>query len=653
MLAGMRRVAVAIVPALVVVGACGGDGGAGPGPNDARVVDARVIDAPAGPPPAVIVMIGDGMGPGQLDSASLYRHGATGRLFLQSLPRHGEVRTGGPSGITDSAAAATVMATGVYTLNGTIGLDRHGAAVPNVVEDAAARGWATGVVTTAMVTHATPAGFTAHVPAREQYLAIADQQAMTVRPDVMLGGGARYFLPAGEGSDRGDDGLLDDLAAAGYPIAGDRAALAAASSSGATRLFGAFTPDHLTYVLDREATTTEPTLAELSAAALAVLDRDPDGFFVMIEGGRIDHASHDNDLPRAIGETLAFDDTVAQVAAWARARGNVTLLVTADHECGGLEVVTPAAAGTYPTVRWRWGNHTNARVGIWGEGPGSEAIAGALIDHRWIHAITEARLADAPLAVPPREPMPDGELADLRHRAATQANATGYGVGFNQLDALWLDTTADGLFIGVAGLFQWQHNAVEILIDVDLDVGGGSGPASLHGAVTDATGVADRVLAASSVLAPATPFGLDVVIVSLGGADPRLADLRDDGGLRGVRPPFGRPDDLAWLPAAVNFGAVRPRDEPFAPLPGQGLEAFVPMAQLYPAGLPVGAKVGVAVVLVNDDGGHTSNQALPPFPAGTANPGRTLTPLPGIAVYELDHDRDGVVDGATPPTILP
>ena len=151
----------------------------------------------------------------------------------------------------------------------------------------------------------------------------------------------------------------------------------------------------------------------------------------------------------------------------------------------------------------------------------------------------------------------------------------------------------------------------------------------------------------------ARPFGVDLVLVSLGGADPRLADLREDGGLRGVRAPFGAAGDLAWLPAVMNFGAVRGRGAALAPQADQGLEAFVPLEQLYPGGLPRGAKVGVAVVLVNDDGGHTSNQALPPFPAGTANPGRTVTPLPGIAVYQLDRDGDGVVDGDAPPVVLP
>ena len=181
-----RRAAVVAGCALsaLLAAGCGGERGAA---LDAR----RAIDGPAGPPPAVIVMIGDGMGAGQLDAASLYQHGATGRLFLQSLPHRGQLRTGGPSGITDSAAAATVMATGVYTYNGRIGLDRRRQPVETILERAAARGQATGVVTTTKLPHATPAAFTAHVGARSELRAIADQQVRLTRAEVMLGGGAR------------------------------------------------------------------------------------------------------------------------------------------------------------------------------------------------------------------------------------------------------------------------------------------------------------------------------------------------------------------------------------------------------------------------------------------------------------------------------
>jgi hypothetical protein len=277
-----------------------------------------------------------------------------------------------------------------------------------------------------------------------------------------------------------------------------------------------------------------------------------------------------------------------------------------------------------------------------------------VVDHRWIHAIAMARIDGEALVVPPREPIPDGELADLRHRAAVQEVVTGYGEGFNQLDAMWLDATPRGLFVGIEGLFQWNENAVEIWIDVDP--GAGTGMAGLNDALTDVEGVADGVLAASNVSAPMATalggFGADVALVAVGGADPHVEDLIETGGLRGLREPFGSPDNLGWRRTAMNFGAVRVKNVALARVPGQGLEAFVPWAELYPDGVPVGARLGLAAVLVNSDGGHTSNQALPSVPAGSAHPGRNVTPLPGVVVYELDANRDGIVDGDAAPTIV-
>jgi alkaline phosphatase len=615
---------------------------AGTLPDAVAAPDAGTVpDAAApGPAPAVIVLIGDGMGPGQLAAASIFRHGEAGRLYLESLPVRGALRTGGPSGITDSAAAATAMATGVHTYNGVVGLDRDGAPLENLVERAHARGWSAGIVTTAALPHATPAAFTAHADSRAALVAIADQQIRTTRPEVMLGGGARYVR----------DGELETaLAAGGYTVVATADALATAT---APRLFGAFADEHMTYVRDRAPTTAEPTLPAMAAAALTALDRDPDGFFLLIEGGRIDHASHDNDLARTIDETLAFDDTVRAVHAWAAARGNTTLLVTADHETGGLEVTGPASAGTLPPVRWRWGLHTNARVGVYGDGPGADAFAGEVRDARWIHAVARARIDGTALVPPPRVLVPDGELGDLRHRGALQEAATGFGAGFNQLDALWVDADSRGLAVGVEGIFQWGDNAVEIWIDVDP--GASTGAASPAAAVSDGSGAVDRVLAACPLTAPALAgFGADLALVSAGGADPHREDLGDDGGLRGLRPPYGRGDDLGWLPAAINFGAVRTRTTALPAAAGQGLEAFIEWPVLYPAGIPAGARVALAAVLVNGDGGFVSNQALPPFPEGTANPGRAATALPGVVVFTLDGNGDGVIDADQPPTIAP
>ncbi len=646
--------------ALVVVAAGCGDNLA-PADHDATVVapiDAGVdapVDAPAATaPPVVIIMIGDGMGQGALESSSLFRYGTVGALAMELLPYRGELRTGGPSGITDSAAAATVMATGAYTYNGELGLDRHGGWVETLVERASARGWATGVVTTTSLPHATPAGFTSHVTSRNSMAEIATQMVNVTHPDVMLGGGTAYFAPRGPGSVRTDDGLYDDLAVAGYRMTFTKDELEAAVTAGAPRLFGAFAPDMMTYVAFRQPTTTEPMLADMTRAALTTLEGDPHGFFLMIEGGRIDHGGHENNMTHVVQETLAFDDTVAMVRAWARARGNVTLLVTADHEFGGLEVLEPRPAGTLALARWRWGQHTNARVSVFGEGPGTERVDGDVLDHRWIYAIARSRMDHGAIVEPGREPIPDGELGDLRHRVVLQQKPTNFGAGMNQLDALWLDATPDGLYVGIEGLFEWGHNAVEVWIDVDPE--GGTGLPGLAGNISDTTGVADRLLAASSVTVGASEFDADVVLVSIGGADPHVEDLRDDSGLRGLRPPYGRSTSLGWLRAAINYGDVRTRDVPHGPVPGQGMEAFIPWSMLYPGGaVPLGGRLRLAAMMVNTTGELTSNQLLPPQAADADDPGTDPAPLPlpGVVEYILDSDLDGQVDGDIAPFVLP
>src|SRR5690606_17222035 len=111
-------------------------------------------------------------------------------------------------------------------------------------------------------------------------------------------------------------------------------------------LLGLFAPEHLDYVRDRSPRSSQPTLAKMSRAALRVLERNTNGFFLMIEGARIDMASHQNDIDRAIAETLAFDEAVAAVVDWIGPRQNVVLVVTADHECGGLQVIGASGANS-------------------------------------------------------------------------------------------------------------------------------------------------------------------------------------------------------------------------------------------------------------------------------------------------------------------
>ena len=144
--------------------------------------------------------------------------------------------------------------------------------------------------------------------------------------------------------------------------------------------------------------------------------------------------------------------------------------------------------------------------------------------------------------------------------------------------------------------------------------------------------------------------------VAWGGTNPRLEDLNDDTGLRGLVAPVGDPNNLWWYSAATNFGEkVRAGDLALTPTVGEGFEAFIPWTSLFPGStagqVPTGARVAVAAIMVNDDGGYSSNQALPPFAAGADNPGRDVVPLPGVVELAIDSDADGVADGNQAPTV--
>ena len=603
--------------------------------------------------PKVILMIGDGMGPVHLEAASLYAHGRAGALFMERMPARGELLTASLSGLTDSAAAATSMSAGIKTYNGRVAIDGAGAEVETMVEFAHRLGLRAGIVSSAMLAHATPAAFSAHHPDRQAYIPIADDQALNVQPDVLFGGGARKVLPQGPQSDRDDQGLLDALSNAGYRIVQNRVELEATLTSPGGRLFGVFAPEHMDYVLDRDASTTQPSLAQMSLAALEHLETSTTGFFLMIEGARIDMASHGNDLERTVTETLDFDQAIEAVAGWAQTQENVTILVTADHECGGLRIEAPRPKGQFPEVTWQWGQHTNARVPIFGQGPGSAFIDGQLLDNTWINAIVRAHLSETALVPPAPGVVIDGHLSDLRFLATNQLNTSGFGAGYNQLEELKVDADPAGLAVGVEGLFQWEENAIVLLIDVDF--GAGTGPASLLNALDDNDGRVDGILSSMNLEAPLTPgFGADLAAVSWGGTTARAEDLLTDAGLRGLRPPYGAPNNLAWYAITTNFGeAVRVR-EPESLTPGEGWELRVPWDRLFPNGqVPPGALIGLSAVLVNDDGGFTSNQALPPFAQGTDNPGRTPIALPGIVVFDPDANDDGRPGDPTPPVMLP
>jgi alkaline phosphatase len=605
--------------------------------NDTDSGDTDVDDTGAVAPPRVILFVGDGMGFPHVQGGGLYAYGSAGSLVMEGLPYAGRLVTASLTGVTDSAAGATALATGHKTWNGVIGMDRELVAIESVLAAARARGLAGGIVTTDAITGATPASFYAHVSSRGDREEIAGQ-LLADPPEVVLGGGGATLDALLPGHD--------------VQVVNTRTELYAATRD-ERPFFGVFAEDTLPFVVDGY--DDQPTIAEMTAYALDVLDDDPDGFFLVVEGARIDHASHGNDGDKVHQETAAFDEAVAAAVAWASAGGyDPTVLVTADHECGGLEVSGGGAPGVVPDSEWRWGQHTNADIPVFGAGPFAEAIDGQRLDNTWVHAVLDAAVSGAAtLTAPAESPIVDGRTADLGAAVVTQTWETSFGVGYNQLDGLRIFADEDGLRAGVDGVFEFGENAVLLLFD--MDYGAGTGLGADDTVLADTDGTMDAVLTAMPYTSGVAGMGFDLVFGSLGGEETLYADLSEVSGVRGLPGPWGASDDYWWLWGTSNFddgnladGAAA-RDAAGTGLTEHGWEVQLRWTDLYPSGLPsTGLSVAVVAVLANGEGAYASNQALPPLPAAD-EPGTSPVLLESAVLLEVD--AAGVPRGAA--TIVP
>jgi len=303
------------------------------------------------PADSAILFIGDGMGPMQIH---LSRVEPGQPLEMEKLPVAGIVTTNSVGGrVTDSAAAGTALATGYKTENGRIGTDPDNRQLQTILERAQAMYKSTGIITTDALHGATPASFAAHVKNRGERAEIAAQLAAS-NVDVMMGFWKGEFIPKSAGGNREDNrDLIAEMRARGHDIAFTRDELL--KSKG----------DKLLAIFEDE---TAPTLTEMVATALDRLSRDPDGFVLIVEQARIDWECHDHKLPEAISFVRSLDKAVAAARSAAEARGRTLVIVTADHETGGL-----APDGSFST-----GGHTSTPVRLFAAGPGAEAFAGDL-----------------------------------------------------------------------------------------------------------------------------------------------------------------------------------------------------------------------------------------------------------------------------------
>jgi alkaline phosphatase len=305
------------------------------------------------------------MGFEQVRAAGMFANGSAGTLSFESFPHRGSVTTRRAGGrVTDSAAAATAMATGVKVFKHavSVALPGDGKPLKTVLERFKDCGRSTGMVTTAIMTHATPAAFAAHDNSRYHYSNIAADYLRDSQPEVLFGG-AKYLK-------------ADEAARAGYTVVRDREGLKALDTEAATMVSGQFGGDHMPYEFDGLGGL--PHLSEMARTALRILDNDPDGFFLIVEGGRIDHAGHDNDIERGVRETVEFSRAVREAMEWAGRRTNTTIIVTADHETGGMKVLLNKGKGNAPDVSWETTGHTGSNVPVYAWGFNAALVNGTV-----------------------------------------------------------------------------------------------------------------------------------------------------------------------------------------------------------------------------------------------------------------------------------
>ena len=351
----LKGLCCALVGASVLMlSACGG--------SDNRV-------PPSGSPTKnVLFFLGDGMGITTMTAARIYSVGEDGDLTMDTLPETAFVHTfSNDAQVTDSAPSMAAYMTGVKMNNEVISMTAetkatdaagkpyhtnfdstcpttNGKSVPTLLEQMKAAGYGTGVVSTTRITHATPAATYSHVCHRDAENTIAAalvpggagyNSALTDGVDVIFGGGTSYFTAKADGGKRNDSrNLLTEFKTQKYSVAANKADFDKLPADG-SKIVGLFTKDHMAYDLDRDA-SKEPSLAEMTGKAIDALSAKKKGFFLMVEGGRIDHALHATNARRALQDTVAFDNAIKTALEKMQkvdpGLKNTLVVVTADHD---------------------------------------------------------------------------------------------------------------------------------------------------------------------------------------------------------------------------------------------------------------------------------------------------------------------------------
>ena len=309
----------------------------------------------------IIFLIGDGMGvPALYAGMSVADH----PLNIERCPITGLQKTfSSDNYITDSAAAGTALACGIKTNNGTIGQDPQGNKGKSILKIAEEKGLSTGMVVVTDITDATPASFVAHSNSRSNADAIA-LDFLKTDIYVFIGGGYNHF---GRRADHIN--LIDSLKMKGYEV---DTTMIAVGLSKAKKLVGLTDPLACPYRLKGRGNM----LPQASKKAIEILSKSPKGFFLMIEGSHIDHGGHDNNQEVLVDEVLDFDEALGVALDFAEKDGNTLVVVTADHETGGVTIVNGNMKSHTVKLNFSAKGHTAEMVPVFAFGPGAENFSG-------------------------------------------------------------------------------------------------------------------------------------------------------------------------------------------------------------------------------------------------------------------------------------